>query len=397
MTDAWLKVVGLGEDGLAGLSETARRALADACVIFGGPRHLDLIGAGLRGRPWPVPFSVDPVLALRGTPVVVLASGDPFWFGAGTVLAGHLEAQEWTSLPAPSVFQLAANQLGWRMEGIACLGLHAAPFERLRPCLQPNARLVVTMADGGAPSRLAAWLDGAGWGGSDLWVMEALGGPRQRTRQAKAQFFDLALDRNDIAAPVLVALIARGGMALPRTAGLPDDLFASDGQMTKAPVRALTIAALAPRPELVLWDLGAGSGSISVEWCLAGGHSVAVEQHASRVSNIKTNIAFFGLDDRCRVLTGDALTLLPELPLPAAVFIGGGATAGLLGAVWGRILPGVRLVVNSVTLETDALLAEYHAVHGGALTRIDIAQATPLGGMRGWQASRTVTQWSGVR
>ena len=393
MTDAWLTVVGLGEDGLAGLSDVARQALADACVIFGGPRHLDLIGAGLRGRRWPVPFSVDPVLALRGTPVVVLASGDPFWFGVGAVLADRLDAREWVSHPAPSVFQLAANLLGWRMERIACHGLHAAPFEQLRSRLHPQARLVVTLADGGAPSRLAAWLDGPGWGGSDLWVMEALGGPRQRIRQAKAQFFDLA----DIAAPVVVALIARGGAALPRTAGLPDDLFASDGQMTKAPVRALTIAALAPRPELVLWDLGAGSGSISVEWCLAGGQSVAVEQHASRVSNIKTNIAYFGLDDRCRVLTGDALALLPDLPLPGAVFIGGGATAGLLGAVWDRILPDVRIVVNSVTLETDALLAEYHAMHGGALTRIDIAQATPLGGMRGWQASRTVTQWSGVR
>ncbi len=393
MSEAWLTIIGLGDDGAAGLSDAARQALATAQVIFGGPRHLDLIGARDRGRAWPVPFSVEPVLALRGTPVVVLASGDPFWFGAGAVLADRLEAQEWISLPAPSVFQLAANALGWRMEGIACHGLHAAPFERLRHWLQPEARLVVTLADGGAVGRLAAWLDGAGWGASDLWVMEALGGPRQRIRQAKAQAFDLP----GVAAPVVVALIARGGVALPRTAGLPDDLFASDGQITKAPIRALTMAALAPRPGLVLWDLGAGSGSISVEWCLAGGHSVAVEQHASRVANITANIAFFGIDDRCRVLKGDAMTHLPDLPSPDAVFIGGGATAALLDAVWDRVLPGVRIVVNSVTLETDGLLSQYHASHGGTLTRIDIAHATPLGGMRGWQATRTVTQWSAVR
>lgn len=389
MAEVWLSIIGLAEDGLAGLSDASRAALDGAEVIFGGPRHLALVGAGARGREWPVPFDVAPVLALRGRRVVVLASGDPFWFGAGSSLVPHLAAGEWLSLPAPSTFALAASRLGWRLEETACLGLHAAPFERLRGVLADSARVVCLLRDGRAPSALAGWLDGAGFGASTMTVMEALGGPRERLRTTQAQGFDLT----DIAAPVAVAIQARGA-GLPRAGGLPDELFASDGQITKRPIRALTLSALAPRRGEVLWDLGAGSGSISVEWCLAGGRAHAVEARAERAANIATNAGWFGVDHLLCLHLGDWPAVMAGLPRPDAVFVGGGADQARMAALIAALPAGARLVLNAVTLESEALAYALHDSHGGSLFRFDVAQAGPLGRMRGWSAARPVVQWS---
>lgn len=386
MSDPWLTIVGLGEDGLSGLPDASRAALASARAIFGGPRHLALIGAGNRGRPWPVPFDIGPVLARRGQPVVALASGDPFWFGAGGSLAAVLTPGEWRAIPVAGVFSLAAARLGWRVEDTACLGLHAAPFDRLRPHLAPGWQGICTLRDGAAADALARWLTDAGWGSSDLWVMEALGGPRERIRARRAGDLDL----DDVTAPVAVAIKAWGMNGLPRTPGLPDDLFAHDGQITRAPIRAMTLAALAPRRNELLWDLGAGSGSVSVEWALAGGWAHAVERRDERAARIRANGAFLGVDHRITVHHGAALDLLPGLPAPQAVFVGGGFDMALFAA-----LPrSARLVVNAVTLETEALLASLHRHHGGELLRLDIARAAPLGSMRGWVPSRPVVQWS---
>ncbi|MBD3787018.1 MAG: precorrin-6y C5,15-methyltransferase (decarboxylating) subunit CbiE [Sphingomonadales bacterium] len=386
MAEPWLSIIGLGEDGLPGLSDASRQALADAEVIFGGPRHLDLVAAGARGRTWPVPFDLAPVLALRGRRVAVLASGDPFWFGAGGSLSAALAPDEWRAFPVAGVFSLAAARLGWRLEGVTCLGLHAAPFARLVPHLAPGAQLICTLRDGAAVRALADWLVAQGWGASRVTVLEALGGPRERRREVRAA----ALGFSDIAVPVAVAIEPAGGIALPRSPGLPEDRFAHDGQITKAPIRALTLAALAPRPGARLWDLGAGSGSISVEWALAGGRAEAVERHDGRLANIRANVAAFGLDHRIAVHAGAARDLLSALPAPDAIFVGGGFDQALFDA-----LPRTaRLVVNSVTLETESLLTALHARHGGDLMRIDIARAEPLGGLRGWQPTRPVVQWS---
>lgn len=386
MAEPWLSIIGLGEDGLPGLSDASRQALADAEVIFGGPRHLDLVAAGARGRAWPVPFDLAPVLALRGRRVAVLASGDPFWFGAGGSLSSALAPDEWRTFPVAGVFSLAAARLGWRLEKTICLGLHAAPFARLVPHLAPGARLICTLRDGAAVRALADWLAAQGWGASRVTVLEALGGPRERRREARA----VALGFDDIAAPVAVAIEPAGGIALPRSPGLPEDRFAHDGQITKSPIRALTLAALAPRQGARLWDLGAGSGSISVEWALAGGQAEAVERHEGRLANIRANVAAFGLEHRIAVHAGASRDLLPALPAPDAVFVGGGFDQALFDA-----LPRTaRLVVNAVTLETEALLTALQARHGGDLIRIDIARAEPLGGLRGWQPTRPVVQWS---
>lgn len=389
----WLTIIGIGEDGLDGLSSACRAALEAAALIFGGRRHLDLAGAGGRGREWPVPFSIAPVLEARGQAVVVLASGDPFWFGAGTVLAAALAPQEWRAFPAPSTFALAASRLGWRLEETVCAGLHAAPFESLIPDLSEGRQLLCLLRDGEAPAALARWLDGQGFGGSQLHVLERLGGPHERIRQARAETFDLG----SVAAPVAVAIVVQG-RGLPRTPGLPDDAFRHDGQITRQAVRALTLAALAPRHGERLWDIGAGSGSVSVEWCLAaGGSAIAIEPRSERLSNIEANAARFGLSRRIAIVQGAAPAALTGLPQPDAVFVGGGADDAVIEAVWAVLPAGARLVVNSVTLETEALLMARAARHGGTLLRFDMATAAPLGRKRGWEHARPIVQWSVTR
>jgi precorrin-6Y C5,15-methyltransferase (decarboxylating) len=392
--EAWLSIIGIGEDRAEALPPASRLALAEATHIFGAPRHLAL--AGLEGDPraesWPVPFSVDPVLALKGRHVAMLVSGDPFWFGGGASITRHLPTTEWRAFPAPSTFGWAAARLGWNLEDTACLGLHAAPFERLVPVMSHGARAICLLRDGASVGSLAAWLSERGFGASLCHILEALGGERERIRSAPAR--DLAF--NDVTAPVSMAIAFNGPAGLPRASGLADDLFVHDGQITKRPMRALALSALAPRAGEMLWDLGAGSGSISVEWCLAGGRAVAVERKPDRAANIRQNGQSFGLGHRLTVIEHDHADL-PDLPMPAAVFVGGGADEGLLTRLWAMLAPGVRLVMHGVTLETEALLLHAHARHGGDLLRIELAQAAPLGSMRGWQPARPVVQWSVVR
>ncbi len=389
MADPWLTIIGLGEDGPQGLSPASRAALAGARVIFGGPRHLALVEAGDRGQPWPVPFDATPVLAHRGRPTVVLASGDPFWFGAGGSLMAHLAAGEWVSHPAPSTFQLAANRLGWRLEEVHCLGLHAAPFARLRPVLGHGVRAICTLRDGAAVADLAAWLRDNGHPGARLTVLERLGGPQERITRG--------LPDGPIAAPVSAAIEATDP-GLPGASGLPDELFRHDGQLTKRPVRALTLSALAPRPGEVLWDIGAGSGSIGIEWLLAGGARVeALEADPTRAARARGNVEAFGLSHRHRLTEARAPEGLTGLPTPDAVFIGGGASDALLTALWGLIPPGTRLVMNAVTLETEALVLDWSARHGGALLRIALAEPAAIGRKRGWKAALPILQWSVIR
>ncbi|MGY3150805.1 precorrin-6Y C5,15-methyltransferase (decarboxylating) [Bradyrhizobium sp. USDA 3397] len=393
MSDPWLTIIGIGEDGLAGLSEASRKALARAETVFGGERHLALAEIGSRGRPWPVPFDANVVLSCRGRPTVVLASGDPFWHGAGASLAEKLGSGEWIAHPAPSTFSLAAARLGWRLESTICLGLHAAPFERLVPYLARSARIICLVRDGKTASDLAKWLTERGWGSSTFWTLAALGGPRESVQEYRAKDFSGGLTGN----PVAVAVEARGAHGIARSSGLPDDVFVHDGQITKRPVRALALSALAPRAGERLWDIGAGSGSISVEWALDGGTAIAVDAREDRVANIRKNAAAFGLAHRITVVTGRAPEALAGLEAPDAVFIGGGLDEVLFDAIWTRLSPGTRLVAHAVTLETEALLGELHQRHGGELMRAEISHAAPLGRYRSWEAARPVVQWSVVR
>ena len=392
MAEPWLSVIGMGEDGLTGLSGASRAALDRAEIVFGGPRHLELSQVGAKGQAWPVPFDLAPLLTLRGRAVAMLVSGDPFWFGAGGSVAAHLAPDEWHTFPVAGTFSLVAGRLGWRLEDVICLGLHAAPYARLRPVLARGVRVICTLRDAAAVTGLQIWLRDNGFVATRMTVCEALGGPRERIRQGAAW--------DDVIAPVAVALDGADlprDAGLPRASGLPDDLFAHDGQITKRPVRALTLSALAPRPGLLLWDIGGGSGSVSVEWCLAGGQACTVEAKPTRVANIRANADGFGVSQRIQLVEGRAPEALRDLPAPDAVFVGGGGDAALYAALWPLLPAGCRLVANGVTLETEAQLAACHARYGGHLLRADMAEATALGGFRGWTAARPVVQWSVVK
>lgn len=398
MGNPWLTIIGIGEDGLAGLSEASRKALRDAETVFGGERHLALVGITERGRAWPVPFDAEIVLARRGRPTAVLASGDPFWHGAGGSLVEKLQTGEWVAHSAPSTFSLAAARLGWRLETIVCLGLHAAPFERLLPHLARDARIICLVRDGMAASDLARWLTERGWGASAMWTLSALGGPRESITQLRADGY-AGDSRDSLVAVALEAkgLKTKGAQGIARSSGLPDTLFMHDGQLTKRPVRALALSALSPRPGERLWDIGAGSGSISIEWALCGGTAIAVEARGERAADIRSNVASFGLTHRITVIEDAAPAALSDLAAPDAVFIGGGLDADLFDEIWSCIAPGTRLVAHAVTLETEALLSDLHQRHGGELMRVEIAQAEPLGRYRSWKAARPIVQWNAIR
>jgi precorrin-6Y C5,15-methyltransferase (decarboxylating) len=393
LLDPWLTIIGIGEDGLAGLADASRKALAEAEIVFGGKRHLALADVGARGRRWPVPFDIDGVLACRSKRTVVLASGDPFWQGVGAMLADQLDRHEWTAYPAPSAFSLTAARLGWRLEAATCLGLHAAPFENLIPHLVHDARIICLVRDGNAAGELAAWLTARGFGQSQLWTMTALGGLRECITQQRADSYR-ADPKADL---VTVALEAKGDAGLARSSGLSDELFAHDGQITKRPMRALALSALAPRPGERLWDIGAGSGSISVEWALRGGSATAIEVRGDRAENIRRNATAFGLANRILIVEGLAPAALAGLESPHAVFVGGGLNAALFDGLWPLLPKGTRLIAHAVTLETDALLSELHHRHGGELMRVELSHADNLGRYRSWKAGRPVVQWSVVK
>jgi precorrin-6Y C5,15-methyltransferase (decarboxylating) len=394
----WLSIVGIGEDGVEGLSPVARGLIGSAEIVFGGRRHLSLAAPLIRGaaRPWPSPFDGAPeeVLRQRGRPVCVLASGDPFQYGVGAVLTRHIDAREIIVVPAPSAFSLAAARLGWSLPQTVLLSVHGSPLDLVRPHLQPGARLLALTSDGDGPAALAHLLAQSGFGDSRLTVLEALGGPREQIRAIKASEYNLGtVDALNIVAMEVEA--APGARVLARTPGLADALFEHDGQITKREIRAVTISSLAPRRGELLWDIGSGSGSVAIEWMLADPtmRALAIERRADRAARIRRNAAAFGVPD-LEIVEDAAPAALGSLVTPDAIFVGGGASdAGVLDVTARALRPGGRLVVNAVTLETEALLLARHAALGGELIRIAISRADSVGEKTGWRAAMPVTQW----
>lgn len=390
----WLTVVGIGEDGYLGLGKQARRALLEAGVVIGGPRQLALLPPCIRAtrEPWPQPFALAPVLDRRGTPVCVLASGDPMLFGVGASLARQLSADELQVLPAPSSYSLAAARLGWPLQDVTLLSVVARPLAAVVRHLHPGARLLVLSNDGHSPAALAALLVDQGFGASQLQVLEHLGGPLERRIAGRAQDWALA----EAAALNLVAievLSETGETGLPLTPGLPDSAYRHDGQLTKRDVRAVTLARLAPRPGELLWDVGAGCGSIGIEWARShlGCRVLAIEADAGRQAHILHNRDHLGAP-ALQLVAGQAPEALAGLATPDAIFIGGGLTApGVLDACWAALRPGGRLVANAVTLQTEAALVAFRERHGGDLTRLQVAQAQPLGAFDTWRAALPIT------
>ena len=398
----WLSIVGIGEDGIDGLSTAARELVQRAEIVFGGRRHLALAAPLIRGaaRPWPSPFegAVKEVLEHRGRAVCVLASGDPYLYGIGSLLARHVDPREVQALPAPSAFSLAAARLGWALADTAQLSLHARALDLVRPHLQPGARVLALTSDGQAPAALARLLTSAGFGASRLTVLEALGGPRERIRSTSAAQLDLDCidDLNVVAIEVAAHPTAR---VIARAVGLSDALFEHDGQITKREIRAITLSSLAPRRGELLWDIGAGAGSVAIEWMLADAslRAIAVERNAERTARIKRNATAFGVPGLV-VIEGAAPAALENLAPPDAIFIGGGAgDPGVLDRCVLALRSGGRLVVNAVTLETESLVLERRTSLGGELIQIAVAHAGPLGSKSGWRPAMPVTQWVWVK
>ena len=377
------------------MTPASLKALQSAEFVMGATRHLSLLPkVDAELITWPVPFAdgIAQLLELRGKRVVALASGDPFWFGAGSVFARHLQPDEWTSIAGPATFSLAAAQMGWPLENTLCLGLHAAPLSRLRAHLSTGQKCIVLLRDGAALQELSTYISDNGFGDSDLTVLEALGGPRQRV----TAFDQLA---EAVQHPVCVAIDIKGsGPAISKASGKDDALFANDGQITKRPIRALTLSALAPKFGEHLWDLGTGSGSIAIEWLLSHPSvtATAVEANSERAARAAHNAMTLGVE-RLDVITAKSIDVLDDLPAPDVVFVGGGLTQELLDALWNIMPVGCRFVTNAVTLESEVIVAQAHAAKGGELMRIEIANSKPLGTKRGWSSAYPIVQWSVTR
>jgi precorrin-6Y C5,15-methyltransferase (decarboxylating) len=394
----WLSIVGIGEDGLAGVSPVARSLIAQAEVLVGGERHLAMLPRddARETLTWssPIDTSLEAVLRRRGQAVCVLASGDPMCYGIGVTLCRRLAVAEMTIVPAPSAFSLACARLGWSLTDVETVSLCGRDPALLHAMLYAQARVLVLSAGAHTPALVAASLTQHGFGSSHMTVLEHMGGPHERLLAGIAASWNAAPTAalNTIA----ITCIADPGITgWSRLAGLPDTAYHHDGQLTKRAVRAITLAALAPLPGQLLWDVGAGCGSIGIEWMRSHARcrAIAIESHTTRRQYIADNAAALGTPD-LQIIAGEAPAALQGLPPPDAVFIGGGlTTANLLATCWQALRTGGRLVANAVTVESEQLLLQWHSQCGGELSRIALQRAEPISKFFGWKAMVPVTQW----
>lgn len=394
-----ITVAGIGADGWASLGEEARAAVLAADLLVGGERQLDLVPAAAPGerRAWPQQLTdlVDELPALaQDREVVVLASGDPLLYGVGATILRRLGDDGRTRfIPSISSFALACARLRWPAADVELVSATSRVAEVVAPALQPGRRIVVLGFGPTTAPQIARVVRDRGFGASRLVVLEELGGEDERIEESTAD----AWGEREGAALHLVAVEVRGdGPLLARAPGLPDDAYEHDGQITKRQVRAVTLAALVPVPGQLLWDIGAGCGSIAIEWLRAapGARAIAVERDAERAARIARNALTLGVPS-LQVVVAEAPAVLGELGRrPEAIFLGGGLTSyGVLTRCRAALAPGGRLVANVVTVEGETILARAHAELGGRLTRIAVAHAEPLGRFTGWRPAMSVTQY----
>jgi precorrin-6B C5,15-methyltransferase / cobalt-precorrin-6B C5,C15-methyltransferase len=399
MMQKWLAVVGIGEDGVLGLSPIAHSLVDSAEVLVGGDRHLSMLPEDGRDRiPWtsPIDDSVDEILRRRGQLVCVLASGDPMCYGIGVTLTRRISVAEMTIVPALSTFSLICARLGWSLAAVETLSLCSRPVDLLQSYLYPGAKLLILSEGKHTPMQVATTLVKRGFGGTSMTVLERLGGPQERIVSGMAATWTQT-DLADLNAIALDCLADADTIPLSRTPGLPDDAYHHDGQLTKREVRAVTLSALAPLPGELLWDVGAGCGSIGIEWMRSHPRCRAIAIEKSRSHYIADNAAALGMP-YLRLIDGIAPAALQDLPSPDAIFIGGGATApDLFETCWPALKSGGRIVANVVTLEGEQKLFEWQRQVGGTLTRIEIQRAAAIGSFLGWKPMAPVTQWGATK
>lgn len=398
----WLSVVGIGEDGLLGLSAIARQRLDRAGVVVGGARHLAMLPAEDTREKlvWgsPLQATVDEIVRRRGQHVCVLASGDPMCHGIGVTLSRRIPIAEMTVIPAASAFSLICARLGWALADVETFSLTNRPVSSIALALYPGARLLVLSADRHTPALVAELLAQRGFGSSLMTVFERMGGGAERRSDGVAAAWN-APDLADLNAIAIACTADRQTLILPRTAGLPDAAYHHDGQLTKREVRAVTLSTLAPIPGELLWDVGAGCGSIAIEWIRShrGCRAIAIERHPTRLQYIADNASTFGVPE-LEIVAGEAPEALTNLPQPNAIFIGGGVTSeAVLETCWNALGEGGRLVVNAVTVESELKVLQWHSLHGGELIRIGIQRVGAIGSFQGWKPLAPVTQWAVVK
>ena len=394
----WLTVVGMGDDGPEGLAPAARLVVEQARVLVGGQRHLDLLGPGEQREhiPWPKPFGAltDTLDRLRDRAVCVLATGDPTCYGVGSILVEHFGQEAVRIIPAPSAFSLACARLGWAAQKIQSLSLHGRPLALVQPFIQPGVKLLVLSSNASTPGEVARLLCERGYGRSRLTVLSHLGGEKERIHAASADAYQAGDEVADLNTLAIECVADPDAALIPRTPGLADELYEHDGQLTKREVRAITLAALGPVPGQLLWDIGAGCGSIGIEWMRTHPEcrAIAIEPDPGRLELIAVNSAALGTPG-IDVVKGRAVAALEGLSAPDAIFVGGGITEpGLLDHCWAALKPGGRLVANVVSVEGETTLDGWQRSLGGSLTRIAIARCEPLGRFRGWRPLMPVTQ-----
>ncbi|GGM01569.1 bifunctional cobalt-precorrin-7 (C(5))-methyltransferase/cobalt-precorrin-6B (C(15))-methyltransferase [Pseudooceanicola nanhaiensis] len=399
MADAWLHIVGIGEEGMDGLMPATRAVIEAAEIIVGGDRHHALSDSVTAERvAWPHPFDalIDVLKGYRGRRVVVLATGDPLWFSVGARIGRALPAGEIVFHPQLSAFQLASVRMGWSMADLETLTVHGRPVEQMIAFIQPDARLLILTTGSETPGQIARFLTERGFGASPMTVLANMGGKQESRFDGVAESWDHAVPAFNTLAVECRA--APDAALLPRVPGLADELFQHDGTMTKREVRAATLAKLMPMRGALLWDIGTGCGSVAVEWMRAARYAraVGIEPRADRRAMAAANALALGAP-RLEIVDGVVPAALEGLEAPDAVFIGGGLSREVFVAAWEALRPLGRLVANAVTLESEAVLAELHAEFGGELVRIAVQRAEPVGSYRGWRASMPVTQWSLVK
>jgi precorrin-6Y C5,15-methyltransferase (decarboxylating) len=402
MIRPWLTIVGIGEDGVSGLSPAARQAIAGAVLVAGGRRHLAHAASLITGEAfaWPSPIEagMPRLLAAGQQPVAVLASGDPNWFGIGAMLGRHVDAAEMQCFPQMSAFSLACARLGWALQDCETISFCGRPPGLITPLLQPGARVLALSADGRTPQEVAALLVANGFGASRLHVLEALGGVQERRMCATAETFNFQ-DVNPLNMLAIEMVAGPSARVIPLAPGLPEQRFGHDGQITKPEIRAVTLASLAPRRGELLWDIGAGAGSVGIEWMLrhSACRAISIERDAARAARIARNAEALGVPG-LQVVLGDAPAALDGLPRPDAVFIGGGAhLPGLLDTAWDALPSEGRLVVNAVTIESEAAVLAVRQRFGGTLTRLSVERLAALGDYHGYRPAMTVTQFVAVK
>jgi len=407
-----IDVVGLGDGGFTDLVATSRRLVLGAQVLVGGRRHLGLVPSveGQVRVPWPRPlvaglgtFLEDQVASVRDRTdgaVVVLASGDPLRSGIGTTLVDLLGADAVRIHPALSASTLARARMGWSAETTTVVTVVGRSLAPIRRHLDPGGRLVVLCSDGSTPAAVAGLLCEAGCGDSVLTAWWHLGGSAEGSRTATASRCDPSPTPDLV---VLCVLVDRAG-ALARPAlgpapGRPETAFDHDGQITKRDLRASAVAHLRPARDAHMWDLGAGSGAVGIEWVLSatGATTTAVERDPVRARRIRHNATALGADPSVRVVTAEAADAVAHLDPPDAVFFGGGLTAELVDLAWEALPPGGRIVAHAVTLATEAAVVDAYHRFGGVLTRIAVEHVRRLGAHLSWSPSRPVVQWSAAK